>query len=83
MPVYRANFAAVLDYVPQGYDGNATLFRTGKAPTSEQNDDMVRTLKDYIAGELELRYVRGNHMTVLDRYNVESLATAFDEALEK
>ena len=89
VPVFKANFMAVLAYRPQIYEGAAVLFRTGMSSppgrdrAAEEEDEILRGLRKYIKGGLDRYHVQGNHLTLLDSRHVESLAAEFNDSLAR
>jgi thioesterase domain-containing protein len=81
--LFRSNFIAGQQYVAAPYGGHATLFRTTPASVAlpPTEDAVVTMLRTFVEGGLEVLYVPGNHMTLLETANVGILAQKIKAAL--
>ena len=81
--LFRSNFIAGQQYVAAPYGGHATLFRTTPASAAlpPTEDAVVTMLRTFVEGGLEVHYVPGNHMTLLETANVGILAQKIKAAL--
>ena len=74
------NFAAVKDYVPQIYSGDATLFLAGDLTADYDLHDGWREL---IGGRIEVHEIPGNHLNIIKEPNVRALAEKLRTALDR
>ncbi|QLE55362.1 amino acid adenylation domain-containing protein [Nostoc sp. TCL26-01] len=86
LDIIGANAQALSKYTFQKYQGNVTLFRT----QDEHRSDAVGVKYDpqfgwgdIITGELNIQYIQGSHLSLLDEPNVQMLANKFQICLEK
>ena len=76
--IEELNFAAVKDYVPQVYPGNAALFSASDLTNSYDIEDGWRKL----VGHLEVDQVPGNHLDIIKEPHVRVLADKLKLYLE-
>ncbi|MBO3457963.1 thioesterase domain-containing protein [Aetokthonos hydrillicola Thurmond2011] len=86
LEVIDANVQALAEYVFQTYAGNITLLRT----EDKNRDDAVGVeydpyfgWRDIILGKLDVDYIPGSHMSVLQEPHVQILAEKLRDRLEK
>jgi amino acid adenylation domain-containing protein len=78
--VFYANSQAVLNYVPQVYPKQITLFRTN-AQSSAAKEDPSMGWDKLAAGGTEIHMIPGNHLTMLRKPHIEVLAEQLKTAL--
>jgi thioesterase domain-containing protein len=84
--VYNAHLHALNAYVFQPYSGKVTLFRTKDEDRTGGvgvKHDPTFGWGDIITGELEMNYIPGSHISILDEPNVNILAKEVKICLEK
>lgn len=84
--VYNAHLHALNTYVFQPYSGKVTLFRTKDEDRTGGvgvKYDPTFGWGDIITGELEMNYIPGSHISILDEPNVNILAKEVKICLEK
>ena len=84
--VYNAHLYALNAYVFQPYSGKVTLFRTKDEDRTGGvgvKYDPTFGWGDIITGELEMNYIPGSHISILDEPNVNILAKELKICLEK
>ncbi|PPJ63882.1 thioesterase domain-containing protein [Cuspidothrix issatschenkoi] len=83
--VYSADLHALNAYVLQPYSGKVTLFRTKDEDRTGGvgvKYDPTFGWGDIITGELEMNYIPGSHISILDEPNVNILAKEVKICLE-
>lgn len=81
--IFALNTRAGLEYRPAPYRGKATLFRSGRDDSREE-DLALADLRKYAEGGVEAFYVGGNHMSIiLDRDGSKVLAEKLNECLDR
>ena len=75
--IEELNFAAVKDYVPQVYPGNAILFSASDLTNAYDVEDGWRKL----VGHLEVHQVPGNHLDIIKEPHVRVLADKLELCL--
>ncbi|MFM7407428.1 MAG: thioesterase domain-containing protein [Cuspidothrix sp.] len=84
--VYNAHLHALNHYVFQPYPGKVTLFRTKDEDRTGGvgvKYDPTFGWGDIITGELDMNYIPGSHISILDEPNVNILAKEVEICLEK
>jgi amino acid adenylation domain-containing protein len=84
--VYNAHLYALNTYVFQPYSGKVTLFRTKDEDRTGGvgvKYDPTFGWGDIITGELEMNYIPGSHISILDEPNVNILAKEVKICLQK
>ncbi|MDQ1640627.1 MAG: hypothetical protein QOF62_3966 [Pyrinomonadaceae bacterium] len=79
--IEELNFAAVKDYVPQVYSGQATLFLASDDRTAAF--DVEEGWQGLVAGGLEKIHVSGNHLDIVKEPHVRTLAEKLRVCLER
>ncbi len=79
--IEEINFAAVKDYVPQVYPGNATLFLASDDLTAAF--DVEEGWQALVAGGLEKIPVSGNHLDIVKEPHVRTLAEKLRGCLDR
>jgi amino acid adenylation domain-containing protein len=69
--IEEINFAAVKDYLPQVYSGNAVLFL---ASDLTADYDLLDGWRELVAGSIESREISGNHINIIKEPHVRALA---------
>ena len=78
--IEEINFAAVKDYLPRTYSGDATLFLAGDLTADYDLHDGWREL---IGGNITVHEIPGNHINIIKEPNVCTLAEKLREALAR
>jgi thioesterase domain-containing protein len=84
--VIDANVEAANEYILQVYPGQMTLLRTDDKSRTEavgEKYDPQFGWGDIIAGEIDIHYVPGSHLLLLEEPNVRVLAEKLKPCLEK
>lgn len=84
--VYHAHLYALNNYVFQPYSGKVTLFRTQDEDRTGGvgvKYDSTFGWGDIVTGELEMNYIPGSHISILDEPNVNILAKQVQVCLQK
>jgi thioesterase domain-containing protein/acyl carrier protein len=79
--IEELNFAAVKDYVPQVYSGQATLFLASDDRTAAF--DVEEGWQGLVAGGLEKIHVSGNHLDIVKEPHVRTLAEKLRACLDR
>lgn len=79
--IEELNFAAVKDYVPQVYSGQATLFLASDDRTAAF--DVEEGWQGLVAGRLEKIHVSGNHLDIVKEPHVRTLAEKLRACLDR
>ena len=79
--IEELNFAAVKDYVPQVYSGQATLFLASDDRTAAF--DVEEGWQGLVAGGLEKIHVSGNHLDIVKEPHVRTLAEKLRVCLDR
>jgi amino acid adenylation domain-containing protein len=79
LDVFIANLKATLDYRPKPYDGAATLFVAREAQCRPKHDPFVEWQR--CCSHVERRIVPGNHISMLQLPQVETLATQLGQLI--
>ncbi|MBA2705455.1 MAG: hypothetical protein H0U60_16575 [Blastocatellia bacterium] len=79
--IEELNFAAVKDYVPQVYCGQATLFLASDDRTAAF--DLEEGWQGLVAGDLEKIRVSGNHLDIVKEPHVRRLAEKLRACLDQ
>jgi thioesterase domain-containing protein len=86
LEVIDANVQALGEYVFQAYPGDITLLRTEEKNRDEAvgvEYDRYFGWKDIILGELDMDYIPGSHLSVLQEPHVRTLAEKLGDRLNK
>ncbi len=78
--IEELNFAAVKDYLPQVYQGRATLFLASDDLTAAF--DVEEGWQGLVAGGLEIVAISGNHLDIVKEPHVRVLAEKLRNALD-
>jgi aspartate racemase len=78
--IEEINFAAVKDYLPQTFAGDATLFL---APDLTSDYDLHDGWRELIEGRLEVHDITGNHIDIVKEPHVRVLAEKLSGCLER
>ena len=76
----RTVFAAVRDYRPRYYSGKLTLFRARTRPLLHGSSPDLGWAR--FVANLDIRNIKGNHLTILHPPHVSELARQFGELLD-
>ncbi len=80
--VFYANNQAVLNYVPQAYPKQITLFKTNvKSSIAERDPSMG--WDEVAVGKTEIHTIPGNHLTMLKKPHIQVLAAQLKACIEK
>jgi aspartate racemase len=79
--IEELNFAAVKDYVPQVYPGQATIFLASDDRTAAY--DVEEGWEGLVGGGLEKVRVAGNHLNLIKEPHVHDLAEKLRECLDR
>jgi len=79
--IEELNFAAVKDYVPQVYSGQATLFLASDDRTAAF--DVEEGWQGLVAGGIEKIHVSGNHLDIVKEPHVRTLAEKLRACLDR
>jgi len=80
--VYKANNEALMKYIPQAYPGRVTLFRPYLGP-SDNEEDAARGWDRVAATGVDVHWVTGNHLNIMNRPHVEIIAEQLTRRLEQ
>jgi thioesterase domain-containing protein len=69
--IEEINFAAVKDYVPQTFAGDATLFL---ATDLTADYDLHDGWRELVEGRIEVHEISGNHINIIKEPHVRELA---------
>ncbi|HKX31469.1 MAG TPA: amino acid adenylation domain-containing protein [Blastocatellia bacterium] len=93
LAVYRANVKAMLKYVPQPYPGSMTLFKAAiqpAGPAPDESTDRRRKARDrsmgwkrLAGGGVQIIEVPGDHLTMVKKPQVETLARRIAACLDE
>jgi thioesterase domain-containing protein len=78
--IEEINFAAVKDYVPQTFAGDATLFL---ATDLTADYDLHDGWRELVEGRIETHEITGNHINIIKEPHVRVLAEKLRGCLEK
>ena len=78
--IEEINFAAVKDYVPQTYAGDATLFL---ATDLTADYDLHDGWRELVTGHIDAHEITGNHINIIKEPHVRGLAEKLKVYLEK
>jgi thioesterase domain-containing protein len=79
--VFEIHTRAAQRYAPKPYAGRVALFRAGDAASGHQKSTEIWSAA--VGGGLDFHLVPGNHYTILQRPNVEVLASQLRAHLDK
>jgi amino acid adenylation domain-containing protein len=77
--IEEINFAAVKDYLPQVYSGNATLFLAGDLTADY---DLLDGWRELVAGNIHAHEISGNHINIIKEPHVRVLANQLRACLD-
>jgi amino acid adenylation domain-containing protein len=72
---------AIQNYAPMRYPGSVVLFRTADDPGVARGDETMGW-KDVVDGGVEVAFVPGDHETMFEKPNADSLSRRFRQAMQ-
>ena len=79
--VFYANSQAAASYVPKAYANKITLFRTAQSFGTRQ--DLTLGWSQLSAAEVEIHQVPGNHLSMMRKPDVQTLAEQLRDCIEQ
>jgi thioesterase domain-containing protein len=80
LEVFKANIEAMEAYRPRGYEGRVVLMRAEQQPAGEHEGTLGWSR--FVAGEIDVQTIAGNHYTLVRAPQVEVLAARLSAYLE-